>query len=411
LQFLPWAAVFLGGIAGGAVICAALVVPTRSLTWTALAGFFVAIATVAGCWAVFADSHRADAAIASAFIALGACMGGYALAAALSPGLMRSRSAKAAIAPAPADHGIAVVLLADAEPESYDPWAVTHDLDLFESAGVPLPPEVARPVIYASERSRYRRAGGSPARAAVHAVSEALAARLLADGTAHDVRTAFCLGAPSLEETLGALAAAGWTEVVVACLTVAWTRAFESAVTDASSITDMRTEVTDPMWPSPHIAAMAAQRALATIASDPANGGVVLVSEGEPREQDHGAPEATEQTTFFAHRVRAALVDAGLEGDKIRRAWLQWEEPDVSEAARHLAALGAHRIALLPVTFPTETIATLMDLRYAAERASEDTGATVIALKAWGDDPAVIEALAEAVETAARRLREEPSEH
>jgi len=60
---------------------------------------------------------------------------------------------------------------------------------------------------------------------------------------------------------------------------------------------------------------------------------------------------------------------------------------------RHLAAVGARRIALVPVSFPAETIATLVDLHFAAERGAEETGASVVVLGAWGDDPAVVEAL------------------
>ena len=384
------------------VICSALIVPSRWLTWSALAGFIVTAIVLVGCWTVLTDTKRPDAAIASAFIAVGATMGGYALAAALVPAVTRSRVATPHKTSSPtADDGFAVVLLADAEPESYDPRMVTDALVRYDGADVPLPPEVARPVIYASERSRYRRAGGSPARATVHAVADALATRLARDGIAPEVRTAFCTGEPSLSGAVAELAAAGASKVVVACLTVARTRAFDSAIADASAgAAGVELEVTEPMWASPHIAAMVAQRALAAIAPDQEAGGVVLVSEGEPREQDYASPEATEQATFFAHRVRAALVDAGLANDRIRRAWLEWEEPDVSEATRHLAALGAHRVALVPVTFPTETIATLMDLRYAAERASEDTGTMVVSLKAWNDDPAVIEALSEAVRAA-----------
>jgi protoheme ferro-lyase len=124
---------------------------------------------------------------------------------------------------------------------------------------------------------------------------------------------------------------------------------------------------------------------------------VVLVSQGAPDQLERDNPAACEQATFFAQRVRAELVEAGLAAERIRRAWLEWEEPDVYEAVRHLAAVGARRIVLVPATFPVETIATLIDLRFSADRAAADTGAAVTVLPAWGDDPALMEALTEAV--------------
>jgi protoheme ferro-lyase len=303
-----------------------------------------------------------------------------------------------------------VVLLSDSEDEHYDPRAVTAVLTRYEAAEVALPPDVARPFVYASERSRYFRAVGSPARRSVRATATALAARLAADGTAADVRVAFCDPPETLAEVVTNLAREGASRIVVAALTVAWTRSFEVAVAETMALgaetAGVRIEVTDPMWASPHIAAMAAQRSLAALAVDPDAGGVVLVSEGEPWQGDRDDPAPGEQTTFFAQRVRAELIGAGLGADRIRRAWLEWEEPDVSEAVRHLAALGARRIALLPVTFPTEAIATLIDLRFAAERAAEETGTVTAVLRAWDDDPAVVESLVEGIEASAERLHD-----
>jgi hypothetical protein len=196
--------------------------------------------------------------------------------------------------------------------------------------------------------------------------------------------------------------------IVVAGLTVAWNRSFEAAVTRTldlgTAAAGISIEVTEPMWASPHIAAMAAQRTLSSLSGDPTGNAVVLVSEGEPWQWARADATASEHETYFAQRVRAELVEAGVAPDRIRRAWLEWEEPDVSEATLHLAALGARRIALLPVTVPVETLDTLVDLQFAADRAADETGATTVTLRAWDDDPAVIESLVEGIATAANRL-------
>jgi sirohydrochlorin ferrochelatase len=135
---------------------------------------------------------------------------------------------------------------------------------------------------------------------------------------------------------------------------------------------------------------------------------VVLLSEGDSWEHARSQETYREQLVFFAQRVRAELVEAGVPASRIRRASLWLGEPDVTEAARHLAAVGARRIVLVPASFACETIATRTDLPYAAERAEADTGTIVTVVRPWGNDPAVVEALREAVsgdplETAPRR--------
>jgi protoheme ferro-lyase len=409
VQFAPWAAVFLAGVAGGIIVCAAMVVPRDRLWWTTLLGAVAAIAVVASCATVWHAAARVDALIAAAFIALGSCAGGYALASSLVATFTRPRAIRSPIPRTGAtDDRLHVVLLADAEPETYGPGAVTVDLERFEAAEVPLPPDIARPLVYASERSRYHVAAGSPARAAARDTADALAERLIADGVDADVRVAFCDGDSTLAEVVAELAADGAHRIVIAGLTVAWSRSFETAVAEAAdlgaSAAGLHLEVTDPLWASPHIAAMVARRALSALDPDPSANGIVLVSAGQPWEWGRDDPAAAEQTTYFAQRVRAELIEAGLTADRVRHAWLEWEDPDVSETVRHLAAVGARRIALVPATFPLESIATVVDLHAAAERAAVETDSDTVVACAWGNDPSVIESLVEAIRAAMARI-------
>lgn len=409
MRFGPWAAVLAAGIAAGAVTCAAMVVRRRWLWAAGLAGTCAVAAAVAAVASVWRGTGRADATIAAAFIAFGACIGGYALATSSVPLLTSPAPRPIRLSPSPTpDARVRVVLLADEEPRDYDPAAVTEVLRRYDANEVPLPPEVARPLVYFSERSRYHQAFGSPARASVRDIAAALAARLRDEGVAEHVDVAFCDGGPSLPEVVAGLVAQGATRIVVAALTVAWTASFDRALTASDelglSAAGIELEATDPMWASPHITAMLAQRALAALGGDFDAPGVVLVSEGEPELRDRADRTAAEQTTFFVQRVRSELIGAGFAQDHIRRAWLAWEEPEVTEAVRHLAAVGSRRVVLLPVTFPVETLATITDLRLAAERAADESEAVPTILPAWGDDPAVVETLREAVLAAIERL-------
>jgi sirohydrochlorin ferrochelatase len=77
----------------------------------------------------------------------------------------------------------------------------------------------------------------------------------------------------------------------------------------------------------------------------------------------------------------------------------------VREAVRHLAALGAGHVALLPVDLLYESLATSVDLPMAAERASEESDVPVALAEPMGADPAIVTALRDAVVEASRHLR------
>lgn len=404
MQFGPWAVALIASVVSGMAACGLLVSRRSAIVVLALleaASLALVAFAVAGIWTT---ARRPDLSIASVAISLGAFAGGYALWAgllALAP--ERPRGAIEWTV-GPAVGGTSVVVLSDEEPETYDPRAVTSALARYAEGDIRLPPEIGRPLIYASERARYRRAGGSPARATAREIATALQDRLRTDGAAQSVAAAFCDGGPSLAEVVSGIVAAGGRHIVVASLSVAWSRAFTEAFDElpigmlaAAGVTVDRAQ---PLWPSPRLSSMLAERALAALGDDRDTAGVILLSEGDSWEHARSQDSYREQLVFFTQRVRADLVDSGVPASRIRRASLWLGEPDVTEAARHLAAVGARRIVLVPASFACETIATQTDLPYAAERAQADTGTVVTTVRPWGNDPALIEALRDAVTAA-----------
>jgi protoheme ferro-lyase len=349
-----------------------------------------------GVVAIARSTSRPDSIIAAGFLGLGASLGGYALGAALLPSLTRSRVERPALTVGPDDGDVHIILLADAEPDEYHLRDITRTLDLLEDIDVPLPPYLTRPLVYASERTRYHRAGGSPARASIRAIAKALATRP-DDEPAIDIRVAFCDGGPDLPDVVAEIAAAGGRRIVIVALSIAMTRALDSAIGGAQDLELSRAgieiAVTDPLWASGAIASSVARRALSAFGDHGLEDGVVLVSEGNPWQWDRQYPAAAEQSTFFAQRVRAELLEAGLPAERIRQAWLDWEQPDIPEAVRHLAALGAAQIALVPVDFLTQALAVAVDLPFAAERATFETGIHIECVPPLADDPVLIAAL------------------
>lgn len=409
MRFLPWAAFLVAGTLAGMSVCAAFVVPRRFLAWTGLAGTLATVLLVCAVIEVWTLSGRPDAAIASPFIAIGAVVGGYALASTLVPAFTRPRPDRSMLSGVAPDSGIAVVVLADAEDERYSPSSVTANLDRYEHADVPLPPYAARPFFYASERSRYRVSGGSPARAAVREIASTLATRLRDDGVAQIVEVAFCDGSPSAAEVIAAVAQRFGPRIVVADLTAARTSAFDVALARVHALAPasgpLVIETTEPLWASPMVAARAAERALSAFGDSGIADGVVLVAMGNPWQVDRLYPTAMEQTTYLAQRIRAELIEGGLPAERVRQAWLEWEEPDVPEAVRHLGALGAKQVAMVPVDLLYASLATAVDLPLSVDRATTESDVRIAVVDPLGDDPAIIAALRRSVVEAARRLQ------
>ena len=408
MRFIPWALALVAGTLAGATTCAAFVVRRRLLALVGVAGTLATLLLALAVAVVWKQSGRADTVIASLFITLGALAGGYALASALLPAVTRPRSSHPVLGPVDEGTAIGVVLLADAANDDYAARHVTRDLESYERAEVPLPPYIARPFVYGSERARYRAGSGSPARRAVREIATSLSARLADEGVTGPVEVAFCQGGPSAAEVVARLAARSGGRIVVARLSVARTHPFDVAAAEVHALdpaaSRIAVEYTEPLWASHAIAVRAARSAMDAFGDTEIADGVVLVSRGNPWQFDRLFPDAMEQTTFLAQRIRAELIEGGLPAERVRQAWLEWEEPDVPEAVRHLAALGAKHVALLPVDLLFPELATTVDLPMAVERSMAESIVRVAVAQPLGDDPAVVGALRRSVIEAARRM-------
>lgn len=159
----------------------------------------------------------------------------------------------------------------------------------------------------------------------------------------------------------------------------------------------MRVADASPLWSSETLPHHVAARALHALDGEVAEtDGVVVCLPGRPPALDQAAPEAVEHETFFAERVRRALETAGLAPAHLRTAWLDWQDPDVIETVRHLAAVGCERIVVVPAAWPVEDLETLVDLEVSAAEAASSAGAWVATAPAWGSPPVVGEAVADA---------------
>ena len=406
-MLLGWCGLLGFAIGAGAAACAALVVKRGAAAPLAfLAVVFGAMAV--GSFALLSQAvPHIDRLVAAGFIGAGAFLGGFALAAALLPSLTRMPPLPAVVsASASPRPGPAVIVLADGQPETYDPAVVTSAFERLGATDVPVPPDAVRVFAYLSERMRYRSAGLSPARPVVRSLTARVSEGLRTRGLDGPVLEAWLRGTPRLADAVAAAAESGAVTIVVALLDTSESPAYEVARTEAGAVAPKRGGIrmcyTPPLWSDSTLARAVAGRVLSALPRGPRpTDGVVLVTDGQPWQWDREWPRSCEQTTYFVQRVRAELVSAGALEANVRMAWLDWQDPGVTEVVRHLAALGCERIVVVPATTPADTLETTIDLSAAVEQAALDPGIRVELLHGWGDDPGIAAVLVDKIERTA----------
>lgn len=408
---LVWFALLLGGLLAGFGPVAAMAVPRRLQVLAVAGTLLVGLISIGGLIGITLLTGRVDESVVAGFLGLASALGGFAMAGAI----LVQIGPDPPVAELPTElpepvAGAHVVLLSDAEPEYYEPGDVARQLRELADAGVTLPPEAARAFIFAAEKSRYRAIGTSPARDTVRNVTERLG-ETLGDDAPGGVTVAWCDAAPRLDESVAFLAGRGARSIVVAQLGVAENVAIQSAKRRVDvmrpAARGLRITYAQPLWTSAALAERVAERILEALGdTSPEHVGVALLGHGVPSEIDELHPASTEQETFFHQRIRARLCSLGIEEQRVRLGWLEWQEPGLTEVVRHLAALGCTRIVVAPASMPTDALATLIDARDGVAQARVQPAADVVVLPAWGDDPVVAEALAAAIRDAEAELPE-----
>ncbi len=402
-----WSALLVGAVFFGVGVVAWFVVPRQ---WEAPAFVVTAFGLGGSAYAVVQAAvvtRRVEIVLASIVIGVAGSIGGYGLAAALLPLIAGSRQPPPTLPSAPRGRGTRVFLLTSAEPERYSVSATAAELNYLQEDGESPAPVAVLPFFFAAQKSRYRAAGGrSPARADTTRIADTLASVLSKEGV-ESVLAVFCGGAKSLAEHVAEAVAEGCGRIIVVPVGVTTD---QSCDIEASRLADMRPEAHDvdvaftpSLWGSMELANMLADRVHRAVSLG-SDGGAALVIHGQPPSEERSHSSYGADELAFAHRVRLLLIDRGLPEELVRISYSEWRDPSVNEAVRHLAALGCERIVVCPVSFPTETLYTLLDLRHAVDQARVNVSVTILA--AWGAETPVIEALAHAVRTTASEMDE-----
>lgn len=401
-----WIRLLVGAVVFGATIVITMVAHRRMHLPGIVVGVVALALAVAGFGAVVATYDTTESVALAIFFLLTAIIGGYWVAAAALPLLARTET----ITPLPArpetrgsDKCTAVVLLATAEPDRYDPRAVASSQRLFVESEALTVSATAAPFIFLSEKTRYHAIGGVlPAHATARVVAQKLQDALGNDPLISSVVAAWCTSRPSLADAVRQAYEAGIDRVIVAPLGSDESfpvglakRTLEELRARAAGMT---VSFAPPLWHSTRLARRLCERIITLtpgVAMDTV--GVVLVGEGQPPSWTAAHPGWSEQENYFAQRVRLHLAEHEINERHVRIGWLEWQMPDVTEVVRHLAALGCTRIIVAPGLITLPSLAIAIDMKHAIRMARLSEAVSVVTLTPWGNDDTIVDVLADGV--------------
>lgn len=395
-----WISLLVGCVLFGASIVAGLILPRHSSPLALLAGLGGLFGSITS-FGHIATIYDSSAAIGgSMLVIIAAIIAGYAIASSSLPYLQHVFPTPR-VSPAPDGHD-GVVLIGCCDPERYDPRVVAARQNLLEQSADVVVPMTALPFVFFAEKARYRAIGGRlPGEATARQIAERVDA--IPREKKWRIELAWCHTPESLSRSVARLAASGSKRIVLVPLGLP-----ESGQLDESrrllaeylrGEQELSVGTGPDVWSDRSLPRRLSERIMkATAGAETKDVGVVLVGEGVPGAWERRFATASEAETYFDQRVRSYLVDAGIEDRHVRMAWLDWQEPDVTEAVRHLAALGCSRIIVAPSMIALPTLETTLDLGHAIALARVPGNVRVVALQPWGDDEELADAVARSAE-------------
>lgn len=406
-----WIALVLGGILGGLGAVFALSLPPGRDTFGAITTLSGVILSAWSLGRLIGEYRNAPVPAIATALGAGAFFGGFSLASALLPQSGHRQEPN----PISATTGrrAALLLLSDAEIETYSPSATALELVALQDDDVLNLGIVSTPFLFAAQKARYRAIGGiSPARRQVREVLEALETSV-SDTPLEYFGLAWCSGDGNLRDQVDDLARAGYSRIVVLPLGIGESLEMVRAKTllDRSRPAEAGVTVAyaAPLRSADEIAGLVAGRITAGL-GPPGKTGVALVAHGQPDTQAEQNPDLDENEAAFVNRIKMLFSEDDVDQSNIRLTWGDWREPDVTSTVRHLAALGCDRILVAPVCYPVDCIATLLDMPIAIRQARIDAAVSVVTLSTWRDELEVVGALRAKALEALRELEAVPAE-
>jgi len=310
---------------------------------------------------------------------------------------------------APGDPGlghIAVVYFTHGEPETYNPIGWINQFNEFDEQGIAFVPLIARPFFFNALRRKYLKVGKSDHRKMHIRMVESIEEAYRAEG---DTSTKFYLS--FLDDNPRPDAAAiqalneGASKIIVSevFLTISNHTAEGERQIEELNIKEsfgIPVEFTGPLYDSRTLMSMFVNRANSNIGdTDKSKVGILLVGHGQPDEWDLEWPTETQQELGFRKDVIAMLAADGYQAENLSMAWMEFKEPKPAEKVEEFLQNGIEKLLFFSAAISADAIHSQHDIPALIYEAQYPENFPIIDLGAWNDDPIVIQAIKEKIDS------------
>lgn len=306
----------------------------------------------------------------------------------------------------PGDGHTAVVYFTHGEPETYDPIGWINQFNEFDEQGIAFVPLLMRPIFTAMLRNAYLEVGRSDHRSIHQQMLQSLenAYRLEGDSTTR-FYLSFLDDEPRPDAAMIAALNDGASRVVVSevFLTISNHTAEGENQINAVGGEQYGAEVlfTGPMYDSELLKTMFVARANEIVGThDKSKVGILLVGHGQPDEWDVEWPTETAQEIAFRESVLEYLAQDGFDPDNMSMAWMEFKEPQPAEKVEQFYRNGVDIVLYFAAAISADSIHSMYDIPELVNEADVPEDVLLVNLGAWNDDPIVIAAIKEKIDTA-----------
>jgi len=300
----------------------------------------------------------------------------------------------------------AVVYFTHGEPETYDPIGWINQFNEFDEQGIPFVPLVARPFFLQQLRRKYLQVGKSDHREMHSQMLKSLEEAYRAEG---DTTTRFYLSFlddnPRPDAAVIQALNEGASRIVVSevFLTISNHTAEGEELIEALRVEEhygVPVRFTGSLYDSKTLQSMFVHRANAHRGdTDKSKVGILLVGHGQPDEWDAEWPTETRQEIGFREDVLRLLEEDGYRRQNLGLAWMEFKEPKPAEQVETFARNGVEKVLYFSAAISADAIHSQYDVPDLVHEARVPGGFPLINLGAWNDDPIVIQAIKEKIDT------------
>lgn len=398
---LRWPLIIILAFLAGFVLVQYMVRPPSQMSLYAV---LFAVAIVALLYILFKD-YKGPELIPAGLVLILALAGGYLVANALFLGQEEERHLPELVRTDGGDGHTAIIYFTHGEPPGYSalPWIETiRELDHDKVPFVPWP---FRPFFFNQLRAEYLQAGGSAHNKLHQAFFDHLR-RTMPEEEAKGTKfyLAFLDSNPRPDEMAIRAINHGASRIILLPVfvtesthTMAGKELVDSILGENESI-----EIcyTGALWDSEALQNVFVERAREMTGSmDTSKVGILLVGHGQPVEWEEIYPAQNRQETQYREAIQKRLIEAGYLSDNIALGWMEFQEPNITEAVSDLATRGVEKILVFSVSLSADSIHSDIEVPAAVKEAHLPDKIIVEFVGQYGDHPLAIEAMREKINT------------